>query len=376
MSLSDAERSILTEAGTTPDPTRRQQAVAIVLRHTGTERATAQEILVAGYLKATAPSFHLIPRGDAMASEAEFTEAYEYLAARTGQFADVSITTFVDVLLANPATLSPLRMILGFTRKEFAVACNLYQPLTKITENTLKSFERRLADVPTEKRKDLVLLFASTIHAVMDRTVLDVPEAAAANFHSKLDKRDTRSGWDGVRADAPGVPYSALLYQRYVGGVWRQVQDAYSEGKGDHLLEIPISKMFDEEGIPYYRTPSGASGAAAASAKFGLSPGPDFVLPEDAPTVIIEAKVGEDGGTVRDKASRIKNLADFAHARGLLACAVIDGKGWSERPTALVDVIIATGGRTYTLSTLTQILELPQIHALRPLLSEGSTDEA
>ena len=82
--------------------------------------------------------------------------------------------------------------------------------------------------------------------------------------------------------------------------------------------------------------------------------------------VIVEVKIGEDGGTVRDKASRIKNLADFAHGRGLLACAVVDGKGWSERPTGLADVIIATGGRTYTLSTLPQILELPQIAALRP----------
>lgn len=183
-----------------------------------------------------------------------------------------------------------------------------------------------------------------------------------ASHGDELDKRDTTNGWVTVGADAAGVPYSALLYQRYVGGVWRQVQDAYSEVKGDNLLEIPISKLFDDAHIPYYRTPSGVSGASAAAAKFGLSPGPDFVLPEDAPTVIIEAKIGEakigeDGGTVRDKASRIKNLADFAHGRGLLACAVVDGKGWSERPTALADVIIATGGRTYTLSTLPQILE-------------------
>ena len=366
MSLSDADRTILAQAGTTGDPTRRQQAVAIVLARTGADRAEAQEILVAGYLKATTPSFHLIPRGEAMASEDDFTTAYEELARRTSQFSDVSIATLTAALLAHPASLSPLRMILGFTRKEFAVAANLFDPTATVTENSLKAFERRPPVDPTQKRIELVQLLAATIHAVMDRTLLDVPLAAAENFHSKLDKRDTTNGWVTVVADAAGVPYSALLYQRYVGGVWRQVQDAYSEVKGDNLLEIPISKLFDDAHIPYYRTPSGASGASAAAAKFGLSPGPDFVLPEDAPTVIIEAKIGEDGGTVRDKASRIKNLADFAHGRGLLACAVVDGKGWSERPTALADVIIATGGRTYTLSTLPQILELPQIAALRP----------
>jgi hypothetical protein len=365
VSLSDLDRTILSEAGTTANPTRRQQAVAIVLARSGAERAEAQEILVAGYLKATAPSFHLIPRGDAMATEQEFTAGYDVLALNTKNFNDVSVETLARVLLAEPSALSPLRMIVGFTRKELAVAANLLDTTARVTEGSLKAFERRPPGQPTGKRRDLVDLLARTVSALMDRTLLDVPTAAAENFHSKLDKRDTRDGWEGVRSDAAGVPYSALLYQRYVGGVWRQVQDAYSEVKGDNLLELPISTMFDEAGIPYYRTPSGASGAAAAAAKFGLSPGPDFVLPEETPSVIIEAKIGEDGGTVRDKASRIKNLADFAHSRGLLACAVIDGKGWSERPSALADVIVATSGRTYTLSTLPQLLDLPQIASLR-----------
>jgi hypothetical protein len=75
--------------------------------------------------------------------------------------------------------------------------------------------------------------------------------------------------------------------------------------------------------------------------------------------------VGEDGGTVRDKAARIARLATAAQDRGLIACAVIDGKGWRERPNALVDVVIATGGRTYSLSTLDQLLGVPEVAALR-----------
>jgi hypothetical protein len=39
-----------------------------------------------------------------------------------------------------------------------------------------------------------------------------------------------------------------------------------------------------------------------------------------------------------------------------VVCAVLDGRGWSERPGALADVVIATGGRTYTLATLDQML--------------------
>ncbi len=168
-------------------------------------------------------------------------------------------------------------------------------------------------------------------------------------------------GWDTVAVAADGVPYSTLLYQRYVGGVWRQVQDAYSEVKGDNLLEQPIADLFDANGISYCRSGAGASGATETDRRFGLSPGPDFVLPEDSPTVIIESKVAEDGGTARDKAARIKNAAEAAKDRGLLPCAVVDGKGWSERPKALLDVVIATDGRTYSLTTLAHLLDIPEI---------------
>ena len=79
---------------------------------------------------------------------------------------------------------------------------------------------------------------------------------------------------------------------------------------------------------------------------------------------MVESKVGEDGGTVRDKAARIKSMTSAADGRGLKACALVDGKGWTERATALLDVIVTTQGRTYTLSTLNQILQLPEIVAL------------
>jgi len=44
---------------------------------------------------------------------------------------------------------------------------------------------------------------------------------------------------------------------------------------------------------------------------------------------------------------------------------VVDGKGWEERPQALADVIVATQGRTFSLSTLPSLLEVPEIRAWR-----------
>ena len=301
-----------------------------------------------------------------MASEKEFDDSYQKLAAHTHSFTNVDGRRLRAALTTDPSTLAPLRMILGFTYNELAWAMKLTRPGTTTRGDTLKKFERNPPPrQAASKRLEMIETLVATILAIMNGSILQIPPAVQQFFHSKLEKRDTSDGWSTVAADAGGVPYSALLYQRYVGGVWRQVQDAYSEVKGDRLLEKPIANLFDEYGISYYRSASGATGAARTAEIFGFSPGPDFVLPEESPTVIVESKVGEDGGTVRDKAARIKNMADMAKARGLLACAVVDGKGWSERINALADVVIATEGRTYSLATLPLLVEIPEIAALR-----------
>lgn len=367
MPLSDAEREIIAAAGTAPLQTARGQAVAIVLSKQGHDRELARALLAESYLAATQPSFHLIPRGEAMASEADFAAAYGVLAEETNDFIDVSAATLATALDREPAALAPLRMVLGFTTNELAVAISVLDPSQRISGRRLKNFERRQrpAGSATTARLKLIAVIAETAIALMGRELLPVPASSADVFQSKLDKRDTRHGWRSVAADAQGVPYSALLYQRYVGGVWLVVQAAYSEAKGDALLEHPVAALLEREKILFYRSRSGASGATETAQTFGISPGPDFLLPADSPTVVIETKIGEDGGTVRDKAARIARLAEAASARRLVTCAVIDGKGWRERPNALVDVVIATGGRTYSLNTLEQLLAVPEIAALR-----------
>ncbi len=367
MSLSDQEKAIIAAAGTAPLQTARGQAVAIVLSKIGADRTTARALLAESYLAATQPSFHLIPRGEAMASESKFVTAYDLLAQETSNFTDVSVTTLGQALDREPASLAPLRMIVGFTYNELAVAMTTLDPSSRVAGSSLKTFERRArpTGAATATRSKLIAGIAQTVMALMDRSLLPVPAASQEVFHSILDKRDTRDAWRSVASDAQGVPYSALLYQRYVGGVWLIVRAAYSEVKGDRLLEIPVATLLEHEGISFYHSRSGASGATETAETFGIRPGPDFLLPEQAPTVVIETKIGEDGGTVRDKAARIARLATAAQDRGLVPCAVIDGKGWRERASALVDVVIATGGRTYSLSTLDQLLGVPEVAALR-----------
>jgi len=246
-----------------------------------------------------------------------------------------------------------------------AVAVKLTDPHARVSGEALKKFERSPPpEQASQRHAQLATGIAHAVTAAMSREILAVPSSAAVHFHSKLDKRDTREGWSSVRADSAGVPYSALLYQRYVGGVWRQVQDAYSEVKGDAVLEYPLRDLLDEHDIPYHHTRPGVSGARETAERYGMSPGPDFVIPDESPTLVVESKVGEDGGTVRDKAARIKNMASAADDKGMRACALVDGKGWTERSAALLEVVVVTQGRTYTLSTLSHLLELPEVRAL------------
>ena len=297
-----------------------------------------------------------------MAEEDAFAEAYAALAFATASFSRTDVETLATAIEESPTALAPLRMILGLTYNELAVAIRLVDGSLTISGNALKNFERGPHTRGLTKHQEAMpRAIAEAEGAMMTRDILRVPESVSQHFHSKLDKRDTRDGWQSVAEDSSGVPYAALLYQRYVGGVWRQVQDAYSEVKGDALLEYPLRDLLTEHNVPHHHTRSGATGAEQTMERYGVSPGPDFVVPDDSPTLVIEAKVGEDGGTVRDKAARIRTLAEAASRRGLKPCALIDGKGWSERTTALLDVVLATQGRTYTLSTLGHILELPEI---------------
>ncbi len=73
--LSESDRQLLTEAGIVPSPTVRRTAVAMTLAQSGAVRDEAIRLLGGGFVRATQPSFHYIPKGQSMASEAVFEKA-------------------------------------------------------------------------------------------------------------------------------------------------------------------------------------------------------------------------------------------------------------------------------------------------------------
>ena len=150
-----------------------------------------------------------------MADEESFSNAYSALAAGTGDFSRSDSQSLATVLQRTPAALAPLRMIVGLTHNQLAVAIRLTDPDARVSGEALKKFERNPPPSPISPRhKKLAAGIANAVTAAMSRKILTVPPSAATYFHSKLDKSDTREGWSSVRADSTGVPYAALIYQR------------------------------------------------------------------------------------------------------------------------------------------------------------------
>jgi hypothetical protein len=95
----------------------------------------------------------------------------------------------------------------------------------------------------------------------------------------------------------------------------------------------------------------------------GFEQAPDFFIPtEVAPSAIIEAKITGDDGTARDKVTRIQNLAKMrdelvASGRpGFEVIACIDGRGFGVRRERMKQMLLATRGKVFTLTTLEHLV--------------------
>ena len=320
------------------------------------EREEALRLLRTVYEERLAPQFQAVPWGPTIAEHAEFRDAYGAARRLTNAFRNVSSDDLRAAMEKEPRTAMVFRLILGYTTAELAAALRLLDVTT--SKAALDAIER--ADGPlTHQRKTVVDGIAEAVTGVIERELFALDEGLpVTDFRSRLDKIDTKDGWQSVRRAADGgVDYGDLLYERYLDGNFLAVRAAYSEKTGE-LIEDAVADLLDENKIAYDRNPE-------ALVRKGLFPSkPDFVLPSvDDPRVTIEAKGANDGGTARDKAARIANVAAAAEAAGLTPMAVIDGIGWIRRD-ALVQTLQATHGLTFSLSNLETLITVPEVVAL------------
>jgi hypothetical protein len=194
-------------------------------------------------------------------------------------------------------------------------------------------------------------------------------EGAPLTSHDKLHrlaKADTTEGAVSLRALADlGVPYSMLLYERFLGRPFAGHRDSVSELVGD-VLESAIENALVTAGISYRKT-------RRAERVTGFDQAPDFIIPNEFnPQLVIEAKITEDDGTARDKVTRVQHLGSLSmtgippgERPRFQVVACIAGRGFGVRREDMKKLILATRGKVFTLRNLNQLVEYSDLGLFR-----------
>lgn len=298
---------------------------------------------------------------DVLYDEDSFRAIYERVLRTTERFARVDQKALARLLADYPASLLILRSIAALSLDEIALLMREREGIV-LSKDQMREFElgREVGKADTRRWHEASNVLAGILFESIAGSLLELPASARTGlFRDRKNKTDTRQGWETVRAVAErGIAYWELLYQRYMGGFFRQAMDASSAIKGD-ILELALVQLFNSNRIPFYRTKAREKISAWEQA-------PDFLLPNrESPTVAIEAKLAEDGGTARDKAARVERLCLEARGKGVFPVAVIDGKGFYRINDVTAVILRDTHGETYTLKTLDRILSIPQVAELR-----------
>jgi len=321
----------------------------------------AQEALylsAVAYTKYLTPSFHILPWHPNVLDDRQFRTVYDEVVRRTEGFRRVSPDELADLLRQYPKAVLVLQQIVGYTEQELAFAINLIgidaegQPI-KVTKSVIERMQRGQL---TRKARRIVPLLARIFFEIVTRQRFDIPEELDPTvYRSRMDKPDTGDGWASVQQIAEkGLSYADLLYQRYVGGSFRQVMDRGAGLKRD-LVEKAVERFLQAKRISHYKEQPG-------DVLGEIQPAPDFLIPDKAdPRVVIECSLAADGGTAYKKADRIAGMAVVTQRLGITLIAVIDDKGYLRIRDALQKVIASTRGLTFTLSNLEEIAELPEM---------------
>lgn len=320
------------------------------------------DIAERAYVPSLTPEFgyvHWRPEYELESVEA----AYRRAAGATGDFARVTREDIAHVIEDTPITLRVFRLLVGLTGAEFAEATVAVSPDSPVSKGRVGAIEGGRAASAVEADA-----CAGVVDEIMSGRMF--PGGQPGSLRPKIEKPDTRDGWDTVRVFAAnGVPLDTFLHQRAYGGAFRQLLDATSSLRGD-VLEAPVEALFQEAGVPYLRT--GAHNQLAIAEHFGITvrPAPDFVVFDqtDAVRAMLECKGASDGGTARDKAGRFQTLrAEGQRLGGVPVFAVLGGIGWRRTRDALGPVVKHTDGRVFTLATLPEMLDAEPFPALKGL---------
>lgn len=302
--------------------------------------------------------FMTMPKGPGFVEYATFEAGYEALKVATSAFRDFATDRILEVVRREPISLIVLRAMLGFTPSEWADAASARTKLY-MTQGAARAIDRGIRLNP-ETPLQLNGVTGERVRALVVSAceLLTIgPEAVEEGFIHRLQKADTISGLSSIAPLAEiGVPYSMLLYERFLGRPFAGHRDSVSELVGD-ILETAIEKALHSHGVTFRKT-------KRAERVQGFEQSPDFIIPDEFnPQSVIEAKLAEDDGTARDKVTRVQHLHTLS-MRGrtpkqgpryeVIAC--IAGRGFKQRREDMKKLLIATRGKVFTLQNISQLV--------------------
>jgi hypothetical protein len=310
--------------------------------------------------------FLIMPKGNGFIEYPIFENGYETLKRVTNEFSDWTPENIYCAILSQPISLIVLRTILGFTPPEWAYLATRRTD-EEITQGFARSLDREIRMAPNKKIKPTPLRakrLKALIVTACDLLVSGAPSVGDGKFH-RLDKADTRAGAQSIQSFSRlGAPYAVLLYERFLGRPFAGHRDSVSDLVGDKL-EHAIETVLDSAGISFRKT-------KRAEKIAGFDQTPDFIIPSEFnPQVVIEAKITEDDGTARDKATRIQHLGELSMPEGgsdihrfeVVAC--IGGRGFGVRREDMKKILRWTRGKVFTVKTLDQMVAHTRLNEFR-----------
>jgi hypothetical protein len=302
--------------------------------------------------------FITMPKGPGFVEYPTFEQGYETLKQSTSGFRDFAVEHVIEVVHSKPITLIVLRAMLGFTPSEWADAATA-RTKVQVTQGAARTIDRKVRLEPNTPLQlngvtgDRIRALVLTACELLKRG----PETVEEGFIHRLQKADTISGLSSIVPLAEiGVPYSMLLYERFLGRPFAGHRDSVSELVGD-ILETAIEETLQNHGVTFRKT-------KRAERVQGFEQAPDFIVPDEFnPQSVIEAKLVEDDGTARDKVTRVQHLYTLS-MRGrkskqgpryeVIAC--IAGRGFKQRREDMKKLLIATRGKVFTLQNIPQLV--------------------
>jgi len=317
----------------------------------------APESYVDSVFSSLASEFLVMPKGDGFLDYATFSSGYEVLKQVSDGFTRFAADIILDAALEKPVVLVVLRAILGFTPPEWAYVASSRTDV-KIPQGAARSLDRSIRSNPEKSLQPgnaTLPRIKALVEAACDLIEEGRPPQEKGKLH-RFDKADSADGLHSVRQLADmGVPYAMLLYERFLGRPFAGHRDSVSELVGDGL-ESAIEDQLTAAGITFRKT-------KRAERLAGFDQAPDFIIPDEFnPKVIIEAKLTEDDGTARDKATRVIRLCQMSEQRAregkeayeVIAC--LAGRGFGVRREDMRQMIAHTKGKIFTPRTLDRLV--------------------